>query len=203
MFLIPYLLKWGVSSKFAKPLAYTLMLLVSALVVWGVVAGLIHHGRVLEREVWQKKIAEYEQKLEANQKVYDLLVTKLKADNLELVMSLELKLKASEARKDQVRIIVKEVVKYVTPKADSQCVLTQGVEYVIDAALQPEAPVPVDVDASTGLTLSQLSAITASNMSECVVRGDVIQAWQEWYAKTKKTWDDVRAATPKDPEIPH
>lgn len=199
MFLIPLLLKFGMSERLAKILSPFLVVLVVA----GTYAGTYLYGQHVEAGKWEAKVTEYEQKLTKNKLVFDGLVATMKSDNEQLVLVLEERLKASEARKDRIKIVIKEVPKYVTPKADSQCVLTQGVEYVIDAALQPEAPVPVDVDASTGLTLSQLSAITASNMSECVVRGDVIQAWQEWYAKTKKTWDDVRAATPKDPEIPH
>lgn len=90
--------------------------------------------------------------------------------------------------KGEKQTIIKEVPKYVTKYADSQCTIPAGFVWVHDRTLAgenttvPGSP-PRDVDAPTAVTLSGVAEVTASNNAECVERGRILQLWQEWYVK--------------------
>jgi hypothetical protein len=91
----------------------------------------------------------------------------------------------------QIKTITKEVVKYVTKKADEQCTLTAGFEWMHNAALDSTlaGSPPGDVDQATTLKASEVAATVAENNAECQARGEIIDAWQEWYVKNKKIYE--------------
>ena len=104
----------------------------------------------------------------------------------------------ANARKDKVRIIVKEVNRYVTEKSDATVVIPRGFVWLHNASLAGQNPAvaesePGDVDAPSGVKLSDVAAVTASNNAECVYRGEVITLWQEWYHRQKVIHDDAQA----------
>lgn len=113
----------------------------------------------------------------------------------------EYRLLRSESRKQQVVTLVKTVKEYVSEKADSSCDVPVGAVWLLDHATAAERPgdpsgvpesKPADVDASSGVALSGLIGISAENLSECVARGEVIRAWQDWYEKNSREWQDYR-----------
>jgi hypothetical protein len=53
---------------------------------------------------------------------------------------------------------------------------------------------PVDVDAATSVTLSEVADIDRFNLSEARERGAVILAWQQWYGKNKELFDQALAS---------
>ncbi len=100
-----------------------------------------------------------------------------------------------------------EVKKYVTPKADSQCVIPNGFVQLYNQSVSPSTDsnvpgsTPGDApttsaaadataqDANSGLALSAVSTILIANSAECVARGVEIERWQEYYTKNKTAWD--------------
>lgn len=111
-----------------------------------------------------------------------------------IVVALQAKLTAAQKQRDKLKLQLKELPKYVTVQADANCTITSGFVSVYNAAVQA-APIPDsgagNVDAASGVTLSQLATVESSNLAECNERGRVIDAWQEWYAKNKAYYDDV------------
>lgn len=101
-------------------------------------------------------------------------------------------LAAAKAKGEKVRTVIKEVPKYVTVQADAGCVVSSGFVWLHDYALQagPMAGSgPANVDAPSGIALSHVADVDASNAAECVDRGIVIEKWQEWYVKNKAIFD--------------
>lgn len=91
---------------------------------------------------------------------------------------------------ERLALLLKEVPKYVTNKADARCTVTSGFERVYNSAATGSAlGIPgsgtMDVDEETGIKISEIAAITVENFAECRERGKVIEAWQEWYNRSK------------------
>lgn len=119
----------------------------------------------------------------------------LKDKQDKIVADLEKQIEDLKKAEPIIKTIIKEVPKYVTKKADSQCVLTSGFEWVYNESLEA-APVadsaPRDVDAPTGLKISEVASTSASNNAECTARGKIIDLWQEWYLKNQKAYEEYR-----------
>ncbi len=49
---------------------------------------------------------------------------------------------------------------------------------------------------SSGLLLSQISAIIAENNSECALRGGIIALWQKWYLESKNASQSAHNTAP-------
>lgn len=159
----------------------------------------------------QKAQNDAKTKVDSIQAKYDKLLgdtNKWKADNAAaqetakkvndaVVVALHDKLIATTKQVSQLKVQLKELNKYVTAKADSQCVIPTGFVSVYNAAVKA-GPLPDsgagNVDAPSGITLSRLAEIDAANLSECYERGEVIKAWQTWYSTNKAAYD---AATEK------
>lgn len=126
----------------------------------------------------------------------------VKAEQQEIVHEMAAKLKAAEDRQQPVKVVIKEVTKYVTSQADANCSVTDGFVWVYNSSLQlPTATElagskPRDVDAPSGITLSSVGAVAGENNTECVLRGEVIDAWQKWYLRNKASFDRLRLAAP-------
>lgn len=119
----------------------------------------------------------------------------LKGEQDAIVADLKKQIEDLKKVEPVIKTIIKEVPKYVTKQADSQCTLTAGFEWVYDESLKA-SPVadsaPRDVDAPTGLKISEVAATSASNNAECTARGKIIDLWQEWYLKNQKAYEEYR-----------
>ncbi|MEG1121174.1 MAG: hypothetical protein RSE62_03125 [Citrobacter sp.] len=104
---------------------------------------------------------------------------------------------ANKAEADRLAALLKEVPKYVTSKADRACTITSGFERVYNsAATGSDIGIPgsgaMDVDEATGIKISDVAAISVENFSECRQRGKVIEAWQEWYTRSKEIFSHAQ-----------
>lgn len=148
-------------------------------------------GKSSERQEWVKKenkrLGEEKAKKECEEKA----AAEAKKSQDAVVKDLEDRLKKALDKPAQIKTITKEVVKYVTKKADEQCVLTAGFEWMHNAALDSTlaGSPPGDVDQATSLKASEVAATVAENNAECVARGEVIDAWQDWYVRNKAIYE--------------
>ena len=116
------------------------------------------------------------------------------------------KIKDARSRIDSLaRLKPKEVVKYVSQIADSNCVIPNGFVFLYDKAIGADARTseskaaaiafaasgPGNVDSSSGVTLSEVAENATENFREAADRGAIIQLWQGWYVKTKEYFDTV------------
>ncbi len=152
---------------------------------------------------YRDRLAEIEEHDKEQRGVLSAKITTLQAE-------LEEALKQSEARRNIVRVVVKEVTKYVTQKADTACTLPAGAVWMWNRAVAPESPEaasavangePDDVDAPSGVALSTASGIVTDNLGECVQRGEVIKAWQKWYVENQEAYENYRKTVAKPPEL--
>jgi len=119
-----------------------------------------------------------------------------------LLADMKTKLAQVTAQKQKTQTLVDKVEEYVTKSADAHCVIPVGFVWGFNASLGPESSVPGDrpanVDSPSGIELSEVAATTESNNGECVARGQVIELWQKWYARSKDIFEKAKAlpATP-------
>lgn len=148
-------------------------------------------GKSSERQEWVKKEEKRLKEEKAKQEREERAAATAKTEQAQVVKDLEKKVEEALAKPAQIKVITKEVVKYVTKKADDQCVLTAGFEWMHNAALDSSlaGSPPVDVDQATGLKASEVAATVAENNAECTARGEVIDAWQEWYVRNKAIYE--------------
>lgn len=121
----------------------------------------------------------------------------LQKDQQTIVAGLTKRLDAAEAQARKTRITPKEVIRYVSHHADATYRVPFGFLRLHNAALAAEgspeaAAVPgggqPDADAASDTPLSTVGATVADNYAECLARGEVIKAWQDWYPKMKDAW---------------
>ena len=126
-----------------------------------------------EQKQWQERLGEAVQTATKGQSV--------------IISDLGEQLAAAKAQKERVKVVTKEVVRYVTQQSDSACTVPAGFVWLYDYSLQSSGSVPLskpgNVDAPSGVALSAVADVAASNNAECIERGNVIAAWQEWYER--------------------
>ncbi len=102
-------------------------------------------------------------------------------------------LDAERAKKQKVQIVTKEVTKYVTAKADNECIITDGFVWMHNVSLRQSASLadsaPRTPDAATGIKISDVATTIRDNYAECEERGVVIEGWQKWYNQSKLNFD--------------
>lgn len=134
-----------------------------------------------EREKWQADM--------------DAAVKEAKEAQTGIINQLSAKLQAAETRKAALQSKLKELTAYVSPKADSDCVIPNGFVWLHDYSVQKAGPMAgsgsKDVDAASGVKLSEIAAVDSANFAECVERGEVIDAWQLWYSRNKTVYDAI------------
>ncbi len=140
----------------------------------------------------------YETRITMVNKAHGKAMDKQERESDELLGVLHKQLATSEARKNKKQIIIKEVTTYVTAQSDAKCIIPSGFVYVHNSTLAGEDAVvpesrPENADAPTTIKLSEVSAVVGANNAECVARGEVIKAWQDWYPKQKKIFEDAQA----------
>jgi hypothetical protein len=86
---------------------------------------------------------------------------------------------------DKGATIIKEVPVYVTKKADDNCVITNGVVSVLDAAASGRDLPSVSEsltsanDSPSGIALSEVVEVEADNLTTCRATAEQVKAWQE------------------------
>lgn len=91
----------------------------------------------------------------------------------------------------------KEVPVYVTPLADSRCIVPAGFVLHHDAAAAarpaaiPEGPGGL-VDADSGLALSTVERTVSENYAACHDAIDEVTEWRRWYPEARASYDRLR-----------
>lgn len=167
-------------------------------------------GHAQAKAEYDQRIGKYEQAVEKQNRDAEAARLQLIADQKLVLAELSEKLKTAQKRKIEVQTLIKEVPRYVTVQADSHCVVPAGAVWLLDRAIASESTpgdpglssgVPRDVDSPSGVALSQLVSIESDNLSECVLRGEVISAWQDWYAQNLRLWTELQAKQKPAPTL--
>lgn len=187
-----WLAAWTMAKSVGKWLAGTqtgrIVLLLIALA--GTHLWAYHHGKANVQAEWDKTEKARKEKAETAAK-------QQKAEQDKIVADLKEELRLSKEQTEKVKVIIKEVPKYVTQKADAACTFTRGFEWVYNVPLDPglAGSPPGDVDAPTTLKASEVAAVSAENNAECVERGKIIDAWQEWYTRSRDAFLKAKKAS--------
>ena len=96
-----------------------------------------------------------------------------------------------EAARVEVRTVtqtlIREVPRYVTVAADTQCVVPVGFVRLHDAAAAGVLPQPADpagepADTPSGVALSAVGSTVAENYGSCREDREALKGWQAWWA---------------------
>lgn len=106
-------------------------------------------------------------------------------------------LRAERGReKTTTQTLLKEVTRYVTPLADSRCVVPAGFVLHHDAAWRgtpvPSAP-SGSVDAPSGISLSRVESVNTENAGACRDLLAEVRGWRRWYPDHKAKYDAFAA----------
>ena len=126
-------------------------------------------------------------------------VTDISARNAKLAA--DLAREKTNVRTETVRI-VQEVPKYVTPLADSRCVVPVGFVQHHDAAWGLSALPPAAgglVDKPSGIPLSRVESTVAENAGAAREWRAEALGWRKWYAARKEEWDSFARSTAGQP----
>lgn len=155
--------------KYWKPLAVVLacMLLLATVFGWGMIKG-----RAQIQAKWDKAKAAQQaaDTKEANRQAVVTIETVTKyVDRVRVV-------------KGKTETIIKEVPKYVTVKADADCIINTGFVRLHDAAAANTLPDgPRDTDAAPApVTLSTVSETVSANYGACFQNAAQLDALQDW-----------------------
>lgn len=98
-------------------------------------------------------------------------------------------------------ITIEKVTEYVSEEVDRNYALPTGLVWLYRDSLvekafaDPRSDLPdrysLDVGAPSQLAVSQFGLLAAYNNTECRVRGEIIQSWQDWYYFHKDKFDKV------------
>jgi hypothetical protein len=92
--------------------------------------------------------------------------------------------------KGDTQTIIKRIPANVTPKADSQCIITTGFVSVHDAAATGEVQLStapsVSVDSPSPLKLSDVGRVVAGNYGTCRAEYEKLTALQDWVLQQTK-----------------
>lgn len=123
------------------------------------------------------------------------------ADQKVIVDDLEWRLKNAETKKTtKQKELSREIPKYIPTASLRNYDLPLGFIRLYDISLEGQNPegatngflsgsLPIDVEAASGVKLSDAADPIIQNNLECVYRGEVIKAWQEWYPRMKAAYD--------------
>lgn len=152
-----------------------------------------------------RAIIEAERRTKASQQeAYALALAKQEDENKAALAQATKTLDAAyKANRQLTEKINARVPQFISPRADAACVLPRGFVRLHDQAADgtlaqgPAQAVavpaggPTNDDAASGVALSAASAVIAENYGECRLRGEVIGAWQSWYASTFNAWKEA------------
>ena len=106
--------------------------------------------------------------------------------------------KLAAERREIFITLKREVPIYVTPLADSRCIVPHGFVRFHDsaAAARPAADPGTPggpLDADSGIALSTVAATVAENYAACHDAIAEVRRWREWYADLRAKWDELLA----------
>jgi hypothetical protein len=110
--------------------------------------------------------------------------------------------KFAQAKAERVvvyRTLIEEVPRYVTPLADSRCIVPRGFVLHHDAAAVGARAAPVRevagglIDADSGLALSSVERTVAENYAACHDAIAEVSEWRRWYPDANASWERLRA----------
>ena len=181
-------------------------LLITALLDWrtwafvAVIAAstwLYHSGVTNERHRWEVKT---EKALAARRAAVSEFVVAMSGKNAEL--QAELATERGKIKTETVTLI-KEVANYVTPLADSRCVVPVGFVQHHNAAWGMSAFPPAVaglVDQPSGIPLSRVESVSTENAGTCKEWRAEALAARKWYRVNKEKYDAFAGATATKPE---
>jgi hypothetical protein len=95
------------------------------------------------------------------------------------------------------RTLIEEVPRYVTPLADSRCIVPHGFVLHHDAAAAgraaalPEGPGEL-VDADSGIALSAVERTVSENYEACHDAIAEVTEWRRWYPEASESYNRLR-----------
>ena len=121
-------------------------------------------------------------------------------DQIEINRQLNEKLRLAREAAANKPTTIKEVIRYVPAEVDASYPLPSGFIRLYVESLQGKTATDAaygdfsrsdtfDVGKASPITLSQFGLIASRNNAECVVRGAVIESWQEWYLRAKASYE--------------
>lgn len=102
------------------------------------------------------------------------------------------------------RTLIQEVPRYVTPLADSRCVVPLGFVQHHDAAWAARMPDPAAaagglVDQPSGVPLSRVESVATENAGACHDLRAEAAAWRSWYADIEPKFTEFARRTQGQP----
>lgn len=145
-----------------------------------------------ERDAYVAKVKEQQQN-------FAKAITIMSAESNATLAVLDAKLTNAERRAAAKKVITKEVIKYVSPKADAACTVPIGFVRLHNLAAKntnpPTPPSEVaasgfeDADTASGVALSTVASTLRDNYATCIDTSEKLEAWQYWYTESKASWD--------------
>lgn len=125
------------------------------------------------------------------------------SEQADRLKSTEVKLTEALAQAKSKQIVIKEVIRYVPAEVDATYKLPLGFMRLYNQSLEGKARTdaifgdlsrsyPYDAGVSSTITMSQFATLASQNNAECVVRGEIIQAWQTWYVGAKTSYEKAQ-----------
>lgn len=162
----------------------------------------------------EAEIAGIQADLEAQRAEYERRVTTLEDAQASQVKELETKLAEVTARKEKIREVIKEKIRYVTEKADAACPVPVGAIRLHNLAIEGHREGNAstiagvaegsggDVDARSTVTLSEFTATVADNYANCEERGRKLTLWQQWYHRNAALYGQLNTPMEGHHEAP-
>ena len=219
--------KWVMSKLTLKNIAIFIGILFVMWSLWKVYDWTIERGMAKQRDIDAPKIAALEKDRDKWKGKYETYRTSfktwvyrsemarlnLKKQNEELITGLEQRLSDAKKRQKATRGLIHEIPHYIPATADVN--LSIGFIRLYNLSIEGETgpgsaesnriseSVTLDVGAPSGVALSTFAEYAVDNNAECVFRGEVIRAWQEWYPKTKEQFHRAQQeAADSIPRVP-
>lgn len=177
-----------------------MLLSVSGLALAVLLLFTYNQGASAWRTLYKAQQEAWEQSLRDQAELWNKEVKRVQLEQQSVVDDLHRHIEELEARELPVKVVIKEVVKYVTPEADASCVIPAGFQWVYNESLKPTtasdmaASRPADVDAPTRITLSEVARVSALNNVECATRGEIIKLWRVWYLRNQEIFERLGLA---------
>jgi hypothetical protein len=156
-----------------------------AVVVVALLAGVHHHGTTQGRD--GEKAAEARRMERARKDV-----AKREAKAVQITAQSRANLDRERVRiQTRTVTLIKKVTEYVTPAADTRCIVPVGFVRGYNAAVTPELP-PASggpLDAPSGVALSDVLTADVENFGTAYQWRAEALTWRAWYEAQKASWD--------------
>ena len=219
--------KWVKERLTLKNLAILVGVIAICLVIWkfyswsferGAAHQLKEDEKVIatltgERDSWKNKYTAYRSSYKTWAARSEQARKTLDEQNKATVASLELRLKEAKKKQKTTRGLINEIPIYIPTVVDFE--LSSGFVRLYNLSIEGETgtstpesdqisgSLAFDVGAPSGTTLSTFATYVVDNNAECVYRGELIRAWQDWYKETKAQFDKAQQeAAESIPRVP-